>query len=76
MNNKAKIELYQIEEVLWILQLETGISNYDFDFKRYFNFKRRRDVKQVIKAVGRFGPISNYSEVGNYLKENLSLIHI
>lgn len=65
----TKLNLFQLEDVLWIIQSPVGVPNYDFEFKRYFNFQTVYQIEKEIVAVGRFGASRDYRQLTENLKK-------
>ena len=70
------LDLFCLEDTVWIACAETGLSVYDFPFDRYFACRRPWQRPATITAIGRFGVTTNYSQLYNELQSvGVQLIH-
>lgn len=72
----TNIDIFKLEECLWIAHAATNVPAYDFDFSTFFSIRRPWQRPEAIKVVGRFGASSDYDGTfSELLNEGLSLIH-
>lgn len=71
-----QLDIFQLEDSIWIASAETGLAVYDFSFQTYFACRRPWERPSALTAVGRFGVTTNYRELYLKLKSvGISLIH-
>jgi len=74
--NAASLDLFLLEDTVWIACAETGLSIYDFPFDRFFACRRPWRRADTISAIGRFGVTTNYSRLyGELQTTGVRLIH-
>jgi hypothetical protein len=72
----ADLELILVEEKIWVLVGEVGLSIYDFAFTEFLACRHPWQRPDRITAIGRFGAVHNYDEVYQKLAaEGILLIH-
>jgi len=70
------LDLFLLEDTVWIACAETGVPNYDFPFDRFFVCRRPWRRPDTISAIGRFGVTTNYSQLYAELQTcGVRLIH-
>lgn len=70
------LNLFCLEDSVWIACAETGLSIYDFPFDRFFACRRPWQRPETVSAIGRFGVTTNYSQLYDELQvDGLRLIH-
>lgn len=71
-----QFELIQLEETLWLVVGETGLTVYDFPFDQFFACRRPWERTETVTAIGRFGVTTSYAELyDQLLAEGIQLIH-
>lgn len=71
-----QLDIFSLEEVVWLAVANVGVTNYDFVFDRFFACRRPWQKPERVKVIGRFGVTTNYSELYNkLLDEGIELIH-
>lgn len=77
--SKIKLEdldVFYLEERIWLAVQKVGLTIYDFDFNSYFICRRPYTRPDKITAVGRFGATSKYGDIYQHLLEaGIELIH-
>jgi hypothetical protein len=74
--NADSLDLFLLEETVWIACAETGLPSYDFPFDRFFACRRPWQRPDVISAIGRFGVTTNYNRLYAELQtRGVRLIH-
>jgi hypothetical protein len=70
------LDLFCLEDVVWVAAAETGLSSYDFPFDRFFACRRPWLLPETVSAIGRFGVTTNYSQLYAELQNSgVRLIH-
>ncbi|MFY2563892.1 ATP-grasp domain-containing protein [Corallococcus terminator] len=59
---RAGEDLFQVEELLWVLSAPTGKGIYDFGFDRFFACRRPYQPPESLEVVARVGVWSDYAE--------------
>src|SRR5215813_10121130 len=57
------LDLFLLEDTVWIACAETGLPNYDFPFDRFFACRRPWRRRDNISAIGRFSVTTNHSQL-------------
>lgn len=71
-----QLDIFSLEELVWLAVTEVGVANYDFEFDRFFACRRPWQRPELVKAIGRFGVTTNYSELySKLLTEGIELVH-
>ncbi|KAB8145597.1 DUF4343 domain-containing protein [Chloroflexia bacterium SDU3-3] len=74
--NPAQLDIFLLEEVLWIASCPIGVPSYDFSFEHLFAVRHPLYRPAPLTAVGRFGATENYAELYQQLAESgVALIH-
>jgi len=74
--NADSLDLFLLEETVWIAFAETGLPSYDFPFDRFFACRRPWRRPDAISAIGRFGVTTNYDRLYAELQtRGVRLIH-
>jgi ATP-grasp domain, R2K clade family 3 len=69
-------DLLHVEDSIWVLSAPTGVPNYDFQFDRFFQFRRPWQPPENISAIARLGAFPNYDTVFEALKlEGTTLVN-
>ncbi len=55
------IDIFQLEETIWIGARNIGVPAYDFDFRSFFSCRRPWDRSDEVIAVGRLGAFDDYA---------------
>lgn len=70
------LDVFRLEDALWIAQGRIGVARYDFAFDNFFACRRPFARPEKIEAVGRFGAMINYSKLYETLGvRGIKLIH-
>jgi ATP-grasp domain, R2K clade family 3 len=70
------LDLILVENKIWVLVGEVGLSIYDFAFTEFLACRHPWQRPDQIIAIGRFGAVHNYDEVYHKLAaDGISLIH-
>jgi ATP-grasp domain, R2K clade family 3 len=70
------LDLFLLEDSVWIACAVTGLPGYDFPFDRFFACRRLWQRPGAISAIGRFGVTTNYSQLYAELQTlGVRLIH-
>jgi hypothetical protein len=70
------LDLFLLEDVLWLATAPMRVPAYDFDFGTFFAIRRPWEPELPLRAVGRFGAAENYNELYAQLQERgVELIH-
>ncbi|MEZ5427783.1 MAG: ATP-grasp domain-containing protein [Pyrinomonadaceae bacterium] len=76
---KVEIEnlnVFLLEETVWITSAEIDVPRYDFAFETFFACRHPIYRSDEISAVGRFGVTDDYADLYHSLKKDgVSLIH-
>jgi hypothetical protein len=71
-----KLDLFLLEDVLWLTTALTHVPAYDFDFGAFFPIRRPWEPEPPLQTVGRFGAATNYNELFTQLQERgAELVH-
>jgi hypothetical protein len=71
-----KLDIFLLEDALWIAASDTGLAIYDFAFSTYFACRHPWQRPDSITAVGRFGVTTNYEKLyGTLQASGVRLIH-
>lgn len=71
-----KLEVFLLEDLIWLTTNPVGVPNYDFSFERFFACRRPWQRPELIETISRFGVVENYEEIyDSLLKEGIQLIH-
>ena len=71
-----KLDLFLMDETLWVLCKNINIPSYDFDFRRYFRCQRPLELPDSCVAVSRAGPRLNYQLFyDDLLGDGIQIIH-
>lgn len=74
--NLEKLDLFLLEDVVWLATQPIGLESYDFHFERFFACRRPWQRPAVINVVGRFGVVENYAEMYRELgNAGIQLLH-
>ena len=74
--NADSLDLFLLEETVWIACADTRLPGYDFPFDRFFACRRPWQRPEAISAIGRCGVTTNYSLLYAELqKRGVRLIH-
>jgi ATP-grasp domain, R2K clade family 3 len=74
--DRSKLELILLEDTVWVLVGEVGLSSYDFNLAQFFSCRHPWQRPEQITAIGRFGAVTNYDELYAQLAaEGIYLIH-
>jgi hypothetical protein len=72
----SKLDLFLLEDVVWIAAAPTGLPVYDFPFQNFFACRHPWQRPERIIAIGRFGVTTNYQELHKRLAdEGVLLVH-
>ncbi len=62
--DRSNLDLILLEDTVWVLVGEVGLSSYDFNLTQFFFACRHPWQRPAqIHAIGRFGAVSNYDEL-------------
>jgi hypothetical protein len=71
-----KLDVFLLEDIVWVAASATGLQVYDFSFSTYFVCRHPWQRPDSITAIGRFGVTTNYEEFYNTLESSgIRLIH-
>ncbi|MFZ4815298.1 MAG: ATP-grasp domain-containing protein [Phototrophicaceae bacterium] len=71
-----KLDLFLMEDTLWVLNKTINIPSYDFDFQRYFRCQHLPELPDSRVVVSRAGPRVYYPQFYNdLLSDGVRLIH-
>jgi hypothetical protein len=74
--DRSNLDLILLEETVWVLVGEVGLSSYDFNLSQFFSCRHPWHRPEQITALGRFGAVTNYDELYAQLAaEGILLIH-
>jgi hypothetical protein len=75
--NITRLDYLHLENAIWVAAGPIGSPTYDFDFARYFSYKRLwHNGEDKISVIGRFGVAYDYDRAYEALaQENIFLIH-
>lgn len=72
----AGVEILEVEEKIWLLVRQTGISIYDFDFRSWFHARSPYRPPEHINAVARVGAVADYPEFHEeYARDGIVLVN-
>ncbi len=72
----AQLDIFSLDDILWIAAADTGLPNYDFPFQTFFPCRHPWRRPELITAIGRFGVTTNYTEFYERLSASgVRLIH-
>lgn len=72
----ANLDIFLLEDVVWIAAAPTGLPVYDFSFQHFFACRHPWQRPERIFAIGRFGVTTNYEKLYEQLAdEGIQLIH-
>ncbi len=70
------LDLILLEDKIWVLTKEVGLSIYDFSLTEFFACRRPWLRPDKITAIGRFGAVTNYPQLYERLAANgIFLVH-
>jgi hypothetical protein len=76
MVNSQQIDVFLLEDLVWIAAAKTGLLSYDFAFELYFACRHPWQRPDRINAVGRFGVTADYPKLySQFESEGIQLIH-
>jgi ATP-grasp domain, R2K clade family 3 len=61
--DRSNLDLILLEDTVWVLVREVGLSSYDFNLTQFFVCRHPWQRPEQIQAIGRFGAVSNYDEL-------------
>jgi hypothetical protein len=71
-----QLEIFLLEDTVWIATAPTGLPVYDFAFQTFFSCRHPWQRPDHISAIGRFGVTTNYADLYQSLEEEgVFLIH-
>lgn len=56
----SKVDVFCLENVVWIAATDTNVPAYDFNFSAFFDIRRPYDRPGKINCIGRFGAVQDY----------------
>jgi hypothetical protein len=72
----AQLDLFLLEDALWVASTPVGVPNYDFPFRSFFACRHPWYRPTPLTAVGRFGVTDNYADLYQQLAASgVLLIH-
>ena len=72
----AQLDLFLLEDLIWIVTAPVGVPNYDFPFHTFFACRHPWHRPAHITAIGRFGVTNDYAELYTQLAATgVTLIH-
>lgn len=70
------IDVFQIENSLWIAEWKTGLPVYDFPFAQMMSCRHGRFGMDEVSAIGRFGAVVDYDALHEgLLSLGVRLVH-
>lgn len=63
------IDIFKLENALWVATKKTGISAYDFTFEPLFMCKRPYELPESVEVIARIGAFSDYEKQYSEFKE-------
>ena len=70
------LNIFLLQETLWMVTKSVGTANYDFDFEHLFRCEHKWQLPKSLTAVARVGARDDYEVFYNGLRqEGVSLIH-
>jgi hypothetical protein len=74
--DRSNLDLILLEDTVWVLVGEVGLSSYDFNVSQFFSCRHPWQRLEQITAIGRFGAVTNYDELyAELAAEGIFLIH-
>jgi hypothetical protein len=74
--DRSNLDLILLEDTVWVLIGEVGLSSYDFNLSQFFACRHPWQRPEQITAIGRFGAVTNYDELyAELATEGIFLIH-
>jgi hypothetical protein len=71
-----KLDIFLLEDALWLATAQVGLGVYDFAFQRFFACRRPYERPPQVMSVGRFGVTEDYAGVYRELAaRGVLLIH-
>jgi hypothetical protein len=71
-----QLDIFNLDDVVWIAAAPVGLPNYDFPFQTFFACRRPWQRPAKLQAIGRFGVTTNYRDLFEQLAEQgVFLIH-
>lgn len=71
-----KLDVFLLEQAVWIAHAPVGVPNYDFPFGNIFACRRPYERPTPLTAVGRFGVTDDYADLYHQLAGcGIELIH-
>ena len=61
--DRSNLDLILLEDTVWVLVGEVGLSSYDFNLTQFFACRHPWQRPEQIHAIGRFGAVSNYDDL-------------
>lgn len=71
-----RLNLFLLQQRIWLLTKSVGTANYDFQFEHFFRCEHQWQLPDVIQAIARVGARDDYAAFYDALKdEGIHLIH-
>jgi hypothetical protein len=72
----ARLDVFLLEDAVWLIAGETGLPSYDFAFEHFFACRHPWQRPESVEAIGRFGASTNYAELyAELMYTGISLVH-
>ena len=73
---KQKLNLFRVQNLLWMLTKPIGVANYDFPFEQFLECRHVWRLPESLTTVARIGAIDYYEDFYSSLQnDGISLIH-
>lgn len=73
---EQRLNIFQMQERLWLITKPTGVAIYNFDFEKFFECRHHWRLPTPLTAIARIGAIDEYDDFYESLRrEGIHLIH-
>lgn len=73
---EEKLNLFLLQEKIWVITNPVHKSNYDFEFERFFNCEHKWQLPPSLSAIARVGARNDYKKFYESLRQDgVHLIH-
>lgn len=73
---EERLNLFLLQESIWLITKPVGKSNYDFQFEQFFRCEHKWQLPPSINAIARVGARNDYTDFYEQLKQDdIHLIH-
>jgi hypothetical protein len=73
---EQRLNLFLLEQKLWLLTKAIGTTNYNFAFENFFACQHKWQLPSDLLAIARIGAMENYADTyADLLTEGIRLVH-